>query len=274
MSDVTLYHALPSLCSQKVRLALAEKGVDYDARLVDIGPSMENYEPWYVRLNPRAVVPTLRHGDRVVTDSARIVRYIDATFPGPALLPADPGARAQVEALVDRQDRLPLRELSYANIKGPLGVVARRGILGRVKRLEQKKAEAPELAAAYDARIADVRAWHQALQEPATIAAILADVDAALGELDAVLAAGPFLGGAAYSLADVVWTIVLGRLRMLGLGAHVDRLPRVADYYARMRARPSFVAAALIDRLRPAMMIKILARGLWQKLTGAGARGP
>src|SRR5690606_35009157 len=115
MDDVTLYHALPSLCSQKVRLALAEKGVAYRAREVDIGPSMENYEPWYVRLNPRGVVPTLQHGDRVVTDSARILRYIDANFPGPALLPAEIEARAVAEALLDRQDRLRLRELSYAN---------------------------------------------------------------------------------------------------------------------------------------------------------------
>lgn len=272
MDDVTLYHALPSLCSQKVRLALAEKGVAYRAREVDIGPSMENYEPWYVRLNPRGVVPTLQHGDRVVTDSARILRYIDANFPGPALLPAEIEARAVAEALLDRQDRLRLRELTYANIKGPLGFVARRGILGRVGRLKAKKAEAPELAAAYDARIADIREWHRTLQEPAKIAAILEEVDVALGEVDEALARGPFLGGDAYSLADVAWTIVLGRLRMLGLGGHVDRWPRVAEYYARMRARPSFTAARLMDRLQPMMMIKILARGLWQKLTGAGAR--
>ncbi|MEZ4451630.1 MAG: glutathione S-transferase family protein [Nannocystaceae bacterium] len=272
MQEVTLYHALPSLCSQKVRLALAEKGVPYRAVLIDIGPSMENYEPWYMRMNPAGVVPTLRHGDRVVTDSARIIHYLDETFPGPPLLPKALAARDRIEALIARQDRLKIRELSYANVKGPLGVLVRRGVLGRVVRLEQKKAEAPELAAAYDAKIADVRAWNQALQEPSTIASLLEDVDQALGEVDEALARGPFLGGDAYSLADVVWTIILGRMRMLGLGRHVDRRPSVAAYYQRMRDRPSFAAAGLMDRLRPSVMIKILGRGLWQKLTGRGRR--
>jgi tetrachloro-p-hydroquinone reductive dehalogenase len=55
---VELFHFPPSLCSQKVRLALAEKGVVYDARLVNIGPVLENYEPWYARIK------SLRRVDR------------------------------------------------------------------------------------------------------------------------------------------------------------------------------------------------------------------
>lgn len=88
--QATLFHILPSSCSQKVRLVLAEKQVPYTGKLVNIGPAMENYEPWYVRLNPRAVVPTLVHGETVITDSARILRYVDDTFDGPSLMPKTP----------------------------------------------------------------------------------------------------------------------------------------------------------------------------------------
>ena len=80
---VKLYQFPASLCSQKVRLALVEKGVEHRQQFVDIELRMQNYEPWYVRLNPHAVVPTLVHGDRVVTDSARIIQHIDETFGGP-----------------------------------------------------------------------------------------------------------------------------------------------------------------------------------------------
>lgn len=57
--DVTLYDFPPSLCSQKVRLALAEKHVSYMNRFVDIEVRMQNYDPDYLRLNPHGVVPTL-----------------------------------------------------------------------------------------------------------------------------------------------------------------------------------------------------------------------
>ena len=83
--SVTLYFFHGSLCSQKVRLALEEKNVSYTGRLVNIGPRMENYEPWYMRINPRGVVPTLDHDGHIVTDSARIVVFVDEHFDGPDL---------------------------------------------------------------------------------------------------------------------------------------------------------------------------------------------
>ena len=61
---------------------------------------MQNCEPWSVRLNPRCVVPALVHGDRVVTDSARIIQYIDQTFEGPPLSPEDPSEHAQMGAWI------------------------------------------------------------------------------------------------------------------------------------------------------------------------------
>jgi glutathione S-transferase len=67
---LTLYGFPGSLCSQKVRLALAEKGAAYQNRLVDIELRLQNYEPWYLRLNPRGVVPTLVHGDHVSGSSS------------------------------------------------------------------------------------------------------------------------------------------------------------------------------------------------------------
>ena len=53
-----LYHYWSSVCSQKVRMCLAEKSLDWESRHVDIF-AFENYEPAYTRLNPKAVVPTL-----------------------------------------------------------------------------------------------------------------------------------------------------------------------------------------------------------------------
>ena len=52
-----------------VRLTLAEKGVAYRTHRVDIGKTAnQQFEPWYVALNPKAVVPTLAIGDRIITN--------------------------------------------------------------------------------------------------------------------------------------------------------------------------------------------------------------
>lgn len=45
---VTLYHFPPSFYSQIVRLALAEKRIDWQSRFINIRPALENYKPWYM----------------------------------------------------------------------------------------------------------------------------------------------------------------------------------------------------------------------------------
>lgn len=69
---LALYHASNSLCSQKVKLVLAEKNLEWKSHLINL-LTFENLQPSYMRLNPKGVVPTLLHDDRVITDSATIV---------------------------------------------------------------------------------------------------------------------------------------------------------------------------------------------------------
>lgn len=88
-----LYHFNNSVCSQKVRLALAAKALDYEERLVDLF-SLGQYDPEYLELNPKGVVPTLVHDGRPITESTLICEYLDDAFPAPPLKPADPAERA------------------------------------------------------------------------------------------------------------------------------------------------------------------------------------
>jgi glutathione S-transferase len=76
MTDLTLYDHPSSICSQMARLALVEKGRPFTRRTVDIMDTNEQFEAWYVALNPKAVVPTLQIGDDVVTDTIRIVTRV------------------------------------------------------------------------------------------------------------------------------------------------------------------------------------------------------
>jgi glutathione S-transferase len=61
--------------------------------------------------------------------------------------------------------------------------------------------------------------------------------------MEASLGRGPWLNGDEYSLADVSLTPTIVRMEDLGRVAMWHDLPRVADWYARIQARPNFVVA-------------------------------
>lgn len=263
-SGLTLYHAGGSPYSQMVRLVLAEKGVAWTSRTF---AQDEQSEPWYAKLNPEMKVPALKHGERVVCDSARIVRYIDRTFEGIPLSPDDPVELAAMERWIDLEAALPLREYQYGSAKGPLRRSLLDGFEEGCKRLEQRRADNPELAAVYAAKLADLEALCAHVTDPEAIAALGARVDEALDRLECHCRGHEWLAGDRYSLADAVWTGFLARLAMLGgdVRWRRGRRPAVEAWWRRMVARPSFREADVWDRLRP-RPVDLVARPLFRWL--------
>ena len=91
-----LYHFGFSTCSQKVRLVLAEKGLEFTSHEVNLMAG-EQHADDYVKLNPKHVVPTLVHDGRVLVESSLIVKYLDDAFPEPPMRPADAAGRYAVD---------------------------------------------------------------------------------------------------------------------------------------------------------------------------------
>jgi stringent starvation protein A len=84
----------------RVRLALAEKELDYETVEVDLG----DRPPWLLELNPPSGrVPVLDDGF-TLPESEVIMAYLDERYPAPPLLPSDPVERAQARLLVHRFD--------------------------------------------------------------------------------------------------------------------------------------------------------------------------
>ena len=101
-----LYSGPLSLFTAKVRVALAEKGLDYER--IDVGWSLADryipHHPEVVALNPKAEVPVLVDGDLCVYDSTLILEYLEDRYPEPPLYPREPGEKArcrQLEAAAD-----------------------------------------------------------------------------------------------------------------------------------------------------------------------------
>ena len=94
-----LYSYWRSSASYRVRIALALKGVDYQYLPVhlmrDVG---EQNQPAYRALNPQGRVPYLIDGDFGLGQSLAILDYLEARFPQPTLIPAEPRERARMWA--------------------------------------------------------------------------------------------------------------------------------------------------------------------------------
>lgn len=105
MHDLVLYHGLASTCSKKVRLALYEKGLPFESRLLDL-QKFEQHTPEYLALNPNGVVPTLVHGGRPVIESSIIIEYIEDAFPDVPLRPVDPYTAYQMRLWLKFSDNV------------------------------------------------------------------------------------------------------------------------------------------------------------------------
>jgi glutathione S-transferase len=226
---LTLYHNDMSVCAQKVRLALAEKGLAYEGRHLNLRAG-DQREPAYLKLNPKGVVPTLVHDDTVVTESIVINEYIDDAFPMPPLKPADPAGRARMRWWTKQIDD---------------GIFAATGTVSLSIAFHHQYT--PELVdeltrlrgPAYRRRF---ELFQKGVDNPAFADAI-ARLYKMVVDMDTALARGPWLTGAAYTLADIAYAPYLTRLDHLKFGGMLDKYKRTADWYERMRARPAYQSA-------------------------------
>jgi glutathione S-transferase len=236
-----LYHHGSSVCAAKVRLVLAEKRLAWEGVYIDILRG-DQFDPAYMKLNPKAVVPTLVHDGRVILESTVIAEYLDEIQPEPPLKPADPADRADMRLwtkAVDEQLHPACAEITFAS--------CHRHIIGRLPpdKLTQFLESTPPLSvtASWHARKKEI--VRQGFKAPA-IAAPFRLYDSYLQKIEAALQERPWLAGDRFSLADIAVTPYVNRLDMLGMAEMWTRSrPRLTEWFERIKARPSFTPALL-----------------------------
>lgn len=97
---LTLHTYWRSSAAYRVRIALHLKGLAFDSVPVHlVRGGGEQRLPAFAARNPQRLVPTLQHGDAVLTQSLAIIEYLDETFPEVPLLPRDALPRQRARAL-------------------------------------------------------------------------------------------------------------------------------------------------------------------------------
>ena len=100
MPEVRLIDAPRCPYCARVRIVLDEKGVSYEAVVVDLA----DRPAWLFELNPVGKVPVLESADWALPESAVINEYLEERYPEPPLLPVDPVERAAARLLIFRHD--------------------------------------------------------------------------------------------------------------------------------------------------------------------------
>jgi len=207
--SLILYHSVESTCAQKVRIVMAAKGLDWQETRLNLRKG-EQFSPQYLKLNPKAVVPTLVHDGSAIRESTVINEYLEDRFPEIDLRPADPLERAQMRLLVktiDEEVHPAIGVLSYA-------VFLRHQMNERMSPAQLKEHFSK---VADPARRERQQSTHElGLAAPAALMAIRA-LDRFFKQLSEALGDRSWLAGATFTLADAAALPYTVRARALGL---------------------------------------------------------
>lgn len=232
----------------KVRLALEEKGLVWSDRVIDIVREQEQLEPWYLKLNSKGVIPTLEFDDGkidLITDSAKIIRFIASLPEGNSIMPADDSHRQLMEKLIDLADAIDLQILSYA--RHPSAEKSENILDARIQKSLALADEHPELKSNYLVCAQRSEMSKKYRFDKTHIDQVEQRALESITFAEKQLAENEFLLGEAYSLADVIWIVVLSRLDLLGYSQWIDggEFPQLARYYQGAQQRPSFTLAKI-----------------------------
>ncbi len=197
-----VYGASLSPFVRKVLAYGAEKGLQLDHKPLGLGSD----DPDFVAASPFRKIPAFRDGDFGISDSSAIIHYLEAKYPEPALIPAEPEARARTIWFDEFADTI----LCACGAKMFFNRIVAPRFLGREGDLETAdKAEKEELPPILD-------------------------------YLERTIPGSGWLVGEGISLADIAVATAFANFRHLGITVDDGRYPKVAAFADRMLARPSF----------------------------------
>ena len=243
-----LYHNGLSTCSQKVRLALAEKQLAFDSVEVNLQRG-DQFAPDFLQLNPKALVPVLEDHDAIYVESTLINEYLEDAYPQVALRPRTPAERYLMNTLIkviDDTEHPACSVITYA-----IGLLPIMRKHNTPEQLEKLIDAVPDPVRRENRRAV----LKQGINAPVFRDAYRTYIDV-LKSADAQLRRTRWLAGDTFSLADCSYLPYVLRLHHLGQKAFIDSLPGLSGWYTAMQERPSYAVAvskwlpqAVVDNL-------------------------
>jgi len=247
-----ILHGRMSSCSQKLRIFLNLKGIDWQGHELNLSEN-ETYSDWFLGINPRGLVPVLVHDGEVHIESNDIITLLEQAFPEPRLIPAN--RTDEIARLLEQEDdlHLDLRTLSFRFVFGRTGSNKSPELLakykysgGTINGAENDESRDKELQ--FYQRLAD-----EGLSDDMACAAALR-FQAAFDSFESNMTAGPYLLGETLTIIDIAWFVYASRLVLGGypfarLHPNLDAWRRrlTTDDRLAREIQPPDVLRAMID---------------------------
>jgi glutathione S-transferase len=195
-----------SINVQKVLWAADECGVKYDRE--DVGLNFGgNDQPWYLKMNPNGVVPTIDDGGRIIWESNSCVRYLASRYAQGSLWPNDPGERSEADRWMDWQ---------LSTISEDMRIT----FWGLIRTPEDKR-------------------------DTAAIAKSAASLGKLWGRLDQWLEGKKYVGGQRFTMGDIPAGCMV--YRWYALPMERPDLKNVKAWYERLATRPAYQKHIMIS---------------------------
>ena len=233
---LTLITARNSICTQKVLMTLAEKNVEFAIKIIDLFRN-EQYDPDYVKLNPKGVVPTLVHDGRPIIESTLICEYLDALYPEPPLIPTDAYARSRMRLwskAIDEGIFEATRELSFsAMFRDKMRAMTEEQRQGRFRNVGDPVRRARFMST-----------YQDGADSPYVYQGIVAFEKLFQRTEETLSDGGTWLLGEQFTLGDINLAPFVARIEYLNLlDLWLDGRPATHAWWHRLKARPSFQSA-------------------------------
>lgn len=232
-----LYHHPYSLDSQKVRLALEERAIDYTS--YHVNPiTGKNMDVSFFRMNPTAKLPVFQNGSHIIFNTIEIIQYIEriagVSSSGENFIPS---GREVVEWMHKIHEWNPKYfTLSHApeNYRLFVSKFIRRVIIARM-------AEAPDLASSYHSKLREAYETEEKLRNPEVLKRSEEHLVRLLDEVETKLSETSYLAGEEFTLADVMLIPLLARLVVLNLeDEYISSRPNIVEYWNVVQKRLSY----------------------------------
>lgn len=267
-NQLVLYDYPVSYNCQIVRLVLCEKEIPGRTHKVDIGPLMEQFQPWFMRLNPKGEVPVLDHNGKIITETLDIIRYLDENLPGPKLTPVSAEDQAAMEEWIALERDFPEADFTYGLVEQGTGKIVAKDMERRKRLIKEHMQKNPDMTAIYQVKLDLVTDWQDRLRDTELVDKLVDRLHEMLDKLEDRVAGREFIASGNYTLADVVWAAFLGRLEMLGFKRmwSFGARPNIEEYYIRMKQRPSFFHAPVHLKSSLWLVIGSALQAFWRQV--------
>jgi len=228
-----LYNAAQSTCSQKVRLTLAEKGLEFVEHKLKLFQN-DQLKPEYLKLNPNGVVPTLVDGGIPVVDSSVIMEYLDEEYPETSLTPGGTKDRAQLRAWLRFFEEVPTVAVRFPSYNAAFA----RHFSTMSDDEFQSLAKSKPLRDKFLGEMDKTKGFSTDKLKSAEDS-----IRKTVTRMEPALAVHEYLLGQKLTLADFCVLPSMIRMEDLGYEFLWDDKPGVKAWLARIKSRPSFKAA-------------------------------